>query len=254
MRIAITRPVSPSIVECQLTFQERQPIDFDLANQQHRDYEQCLVALGCKLDRLPAEPDLPDAVFVEDTAVVLGEVAILMRPGAESRRPEVRSVAEKLKTYRRLLRIEPPGTMDGGDVLCVGRQIFVGRSRRTNAAGIAQLQNLVQDYGYCVQAVEIRDCLHLKSAVTQVGRDTLLIDPTRVDPAGFEDFNRIETDPGEHHAANALLVGETVIYPRVHVRTRQRLENYGITIRTVNISELAKAESGVTCSSLVFES
>jgi dimethylargininase len=186
--------------------------------------------------------------------VVLEEVAILTRPGAESRRPEIPSVAEKLQGYRRLLRIEPPGTMDGGDVLCVGKQIFVGNSRRTNAAGITQLQNLLQDFGYRVQAVEIRDCLHLKSAVTQVGRDTLLIDPTRVDPAVFAAYNHIETDPAEHHAANALLVGETVIYPMAHVRTRQRLENYGFTIRTVNISELAKAESGVTCSSLVFES
>jgi dimethylargininase len=254
MRIAITRSVSPSIVDCELTYRERQPIDVDLANQQHRHYEQCLVELGCMLDRLPAEPDLPDAVFVEDTAVVLEEVAILARPGAESRRPELPSVAERLKAYRRLLRIEPPGTMDGGDVLCVGKQIFVGSSRRTNAAGIAQLQSLVQDFGYRVQAADIRDCLHLKSAVTNVGSGTLLVDPTRVDLAVFDGFDCIETDPAEHHAANALLVGETVIYPLAHVRTRQRLEDHGITVRSVDISELAKAEAGVTCSSLVFES
>ena len=254
MRIAITRPVSPSIVDCELTYRERQPIDVDLAIEQHRNYERCLVELGCKLDRLPAEPDLPDAVFVEDTAVVLEEAAILMRPGAESRRPEVQSVAEKLQIYRRLLRIESPGTMDGGDVLCVGRQIFVGLSKRTNEAAIAQLKNLVQDFGYRVQAVAIRDCLHLKSAVTQVGRDALLIDPTRVDASVFEGYNRIETDPAEHHAANALLVGEIVIYPSIHIRTQERLEGHGITVRSVDISELAKAEAGVTCSSLVFQS
>jgi dimethylargininase len=253
MRIAITRPVSPSIVECQLTYRERQPIDVDLAIEQHERYEQCLAELGCKLDRLPAEPDLPDAVFVEDTAVVLDEVAILTRPGSESRRPEVHSVAEKLQAYRRLLRIEPPGTMDGGDVLCVGKTIFVGQSKRTNEEGIAQLQSLVQGFGYRAQAVEIRDCLHLKSAVTRVGRDALLIDPSRVAPAVFEGYNRIETEPAEHHAANALLVGETVIYPQTHVRTRQRLENYGIEVMSLDISELAKAEAGVTCSSLVFE-
>ncbi|MGD8813605.1 MAG: hypothetical protein PVI78_03935 [Anaerolineales bacterium] len=253
MRIAITKPVSPTIVDCQLTYKARQPIDVDLAGRQHRQYEDCLVALSCKLERLPAESDLPDAVFVEDTAVVLDEVAIITRPGAESRRAEIPSIAAKLRTYRPLLRIEAPGTMDGGDVLCVGKRIFVGRSKRTNEEGVAQLRNLLQEFGYLVQAVTIQDCLHLKSSVTQVSEGMLLVDPTRVDPTVFDDFHYIETDPREHHAANALLVGETVIYPKTHTYTRQRLEKAGIRIMSVDISELAKAEAGVTCSSLIFE-
>ncbi len=252
MRIAITRPVSPSIVECQLTFQERDPIDVDLAQAQHRMYEDALSALGCQVERLVAEPDLPDAVFVEDVAVVLDESAILMHPGAEARRPEVRTVAEKLGAYRELRRIEPPGTMDGGDVLRVGKRIYVGSSSRTNEEAISQLRTMLEPFGYAVIGVPIDDCLHLKSAVTQVAHDTLLIDTTWVDPAVFDGFGFIETDPAEHHAANALLIGDCVIYPSAHERTRRRMQESGIVVRSVDVSELAKAEGGVTCCSLIF--
>jgi dimethylargininase len=252
MRIAFTRPVSPSIVDCLLTFQERDPIDVDLAEVQHRMYENALSALGCQVERLPAEPDLPDAVFVEDAAVVLDEVGILMRPGAEARRAEVKTVAEKLGAYRELRRIEPPGTMDGGDVLRVGRKIYVGRSSRTNEEGISQLRAMLEPLGYGVIGIQIDDCLHLKSAVTQVAQDALLIDTTWVDPAIFDGYRHIETDPSEHHAANALLVGDSVIYPTAHERTRRRMEDSGIVVTSVDVSELAKAEGGVTCCSLIF--
>jgi dimethylargininase len=253
MRIAITREVSSSIAECLLTFQSRDPIDVDLARKQHRQYEAALADLGCRVERLPEEPELPDAVFVEDAAVVLDEVAIIMRPGAEVRRLETRTIVEKLRDYRRLLRIEPPGTMDGGDVLRVGKTIYVGHSSRTNEAGIAQMYGMLAPLDYRVQAIEIRDCLHLKAAATQVARNTLLLDPKWVDPAVFDGLEIIETDPAEHHAANALLIGETVIYSQAHPRTRQRLEKAGIAVRSVNVSELAKAEAGVTCCSLIFD-
>lgn len=253
MRIAITRQVSASIAECLLTFQAREPIDVDLARKQHLQYEACLADIGCRIERLPEEPELPDAVFVEDAAVVLKEVAIIMHPGAEARRAETITVEEKLRNYRRLLRIEPPGTMDGGDVLCVAKLMFVGLSGRSNEAGIAQMRGLLEPLGYRVHTVEIKDCLHLKATATQVANNTLLIDPKWVDPALFEGFEVIETDPAEHHAANALLVGETVVYSAAHARTRQRLEKAGITVRIVDVSELAKAEAGVTCCSLIFD-
>ena len=251
MLIAITRQVSSSIAECLLTFQARDPIDVDLAREQHRQYEACLATLGCRVERLPEEPDLPDAVFVEDAAVVLDEVAIIMRPGAEARRPETTTVAEKLREYRRLQRIEPPGTMDGGDVLCVGKALYVGLSSRTNEAGITQLRALLKPFGYRVQSVAIEDCLHLKSAVTQVARSTLLVDRQWVDPAVFDGLDVIETDPDEHHAANALLIGETVVYPEANSRTLQSLEMAGIAVMSVDITELAKAEGAVTCCSLM---
>jgi len=253
MRIAITRQVSSSIADCLLTFQARDPIDVDLARKQHQQYEAALADLGCRVERLPPAPELPDSVFVEDAAVVLDEVAILMHPGAEARRPEVATVAEKLRDYRRLLQIEPPGTMDGGDVLRVGKTLFVGHSSRTNEAGIAHMRSLLQPFGYRVQAVDTTECLHLKSAAALVAQSTLLIDPKWIDPAVFDGLELIETDPDEHHAANALLIGETVVYPLAHARTRQRLEKAGITVRSVDVSELAKAEGGVTCCSLIFE-
>ncbi|HYI00361.1 N(G),N(G)-dimethylarginine dimethylaminohydrolase, partial [Hyalangium sp.] len=194
---------------------------------------------------------MPDAVFIEDVAVVLDEVAVLTRPGAESRRAEVLSVAEVLARHRPLRTLEAPGTLDGGDVLRVGRTLYVGQSERTNAAGTVQLRGHVAGFGYEVRPVPIRGCLHLKSAVTQVADDTLLVQPAWVDPVAFAGFRVIEVDPGEEHAANALWVGGGVVYPACFPRTQQRLEDAGIAVTPVDVSELQKAEGAVTCCSLV---
>ncbi len=136
MLIALTRSVPPSIDNCELTHLRREPINYGRAAEQHTGYEKGLVVLGCTIQRLPSLPDLPDSVFVEDTAVVLPELAIIARPGAESRRFEVTSVAEALRPHYPLTFIEPPGTLDGGDVLLIGSTIYVGDSTRTNAEGI----------------------------------------------------------------------------------------------------------------------
>lgn len=254
MRYALTRAVPPSLARCELTHQARQPIDAALAATQHEAYERALDALGCTVQRLPEEPDLPDSVFVEDVAVVLDEVAVITRPGAASRRAEVASVAEALRPYRPLLSIEPPGTLEGGDVLRLGQVLYVGLSTRSNAAGIEQLQTHLRPFGYEVRAVPLRGCLHLKSAVTRVGERTLLLNPEWVDPGSFEGYEYVEVDPAEPAAANALLVGGEVVMPSAHPRTRRRLEDRGIVVRPVDVSELAKAEAGVTCCSLIFES
>lgn len=141
MLIAITREISPSIVRCELTHLQREPIDFTLAQTQHHRYEECLAELGCKVVSLPAEPDLPDSVFVEDTALALDELAVILNPGAASRRPETASIAKALEHYRKLLYLGDSGTIDGGDVLRVGRSIFVGLTTRSNPPGIEQLQH-----------------------------------------------------------------------------------------------------------------
>jgi dimethylargininase len=252
MHIAITRDVSPGIEHCELTHLERQPIDVDVARAQHWQYESCLAELGCEVHRLPAEPDLPDSVFVEDTAIVLDELAIITRPGAESRRAETASVARALEAYRELHAIEPPGTLDGGDVLRVGRVLYVGLSSRSSREGIKQLRALVEPSGYTVQPVEITGCLHLKSAVTQVGENTLLVNRDWVDVGAFGGLELVDVAPSEQMGANALLIGQMVIYPSAYERTRERLEGLGIATRTVDASELAKAEGGVTCCSLIF--
>lgn len=253
MQIAITRKVSSAMARCELTHLERSPIDLRRATEQHERYEACLRSLGCDVRSLPEEPELPDSVFLEDAAVVLDEVAIVTRPGAESRRAETESIAQALAPHRRLLRIEAPCTLDGGDVLLFGRTIYVGRTSRSNDAGIAQLAKLAGSHGYRVDPVEVKHCLHLKTAVTQVAENTLLINSRMVERAIFGDVEFVEVDPAEPHAGNALLLDETVVYPSVHEKTRRRLEERGIRVAAVDVSEMLKAEGGVTCCSLVFE-
>jgi dimethylargininase len=252
MWIAVTREVSPALGDCELSYVPREAIDVARAGAQHHDYQRALEILGCRLLTLPAEPDLPDSVFVEDVAIVLDEVAVLTRPGALSRRAEVASVAEVLRGYRSVLAIAAPGTLDGGDVLRVGRTLYVGESARSNAEGIAQLRELLAGHGYAVQGVPTRGCLHLKSAVTPLGDDTLLLQPEWVDRDRFADFRVIEVDPAEPHAANVLRIGDALVMPASFPRTRQRLLDAGFQVTAVDVSELQKAEGAVTCCSLVF--
>jgi dimethylargininase len=251
VHIAITRGVSASIGACELTHVERQPIDLERARAQHRAYEAALTRAGCRVDSLPALDDQPDSVFVEDVAIVLDEIAIVTRPGAESRRPETAHIAPVLANYRRVTFIQPPGTLDGGDVLCIGRRIFVGRSGRSNESGIEQLRAVAWPYGYTVTAVPVSGCLHLKSAITEVAPMVVLVNPAWVDGAAFGQVSVIEIDPEEPCAANGLLVNGRLIYPESFPRTRRRLEAAGIAIEPVDVSELQKAEGAVTCCSLV---
>jgi dimethylargininase len=251
VQIAITRGVSAAIAACELTHLERQPIDLDRARAQHRAYEAALGRAGCRVEPLPALDDLPDSVFVEDAAVVLDEIAIVTRPGAESRRPETTHIAPVLAGYRRVTFIREPGTLDGGDVLRLGRRIFVGVSGRSDEHGIEQLRAVAWPYGYTVTSVLVSGCLHLKSAVTEVAPGTILVNAAWVDPAVFGQPRVLEVDPGEPYAANGLLVGGRLIYPESFPRTRARLEAAGIVIEPVDVSELQKAEGAVTCCSLI---
>ena len=249
----MTREISPAFARCELTHLAREPIDVARAEAQHLAYERALAALGCRIVSLPAEPDLPDSVFIEDAAVVIDELAVITRPGAPSRRPETASVARALAAHRPLAEIAAPGTLDGGDVLRLGRRVLVGRSGRSNDAGIAQLAALLQPHGYTVEGLHVSGCLHLKSAVTQIAADAVLLDPDWVDPAAFAHWRVVEVDPGEPYAANALLIGDTAIYPAAFPRTVARLERAGVHLVTLDVSELAKAEGAVTCCSIIFD-
>jgi dimethylargininase len=252
-RIAITRGVSTTIDACELTHVARTPIDVVLAREQHAAYESCLASLGCEIRPIPADDRYPDAVFIEDTAIVLDELAVITRPGAESRRGELDAVAAVLAEYRTLLRIEAPATLDGGDVLQLDDVLYVGRTARTTDEGIAQLRDLIAPYGYRIVGVEVDGCLHLKTAVTRVGVNALLINRRWVSPSIFDGWRIIDVDDSEPAAANALRIGESVIYPQEMTRTRRKLEAEGIEVRTVPAGELAKAEGGVTCCSLIFK-
>jgi dimethylargininase len=250
--IALTRNVSLSINQCELTHLERSLIDVERAQAQHERYEEALTLIGCAIERLPPCPDLPDAVFVEDTAVVVDEIAVIANPGAPSRRPETVTVQEALACHRQLAQIEPPGTLDGGDVLRAGRRLWVGLSGRSNRAGVDQLASALRPFGYQVAGIELTSCLHLKTAVCQVAPDTVLLNRRWVDPSHFAGLEIIDVDETEPFAANALLVGEKLIHAASHVRTREMLEKRGFGVVPVDVSELAKAEAGVTCCSIIF--
>lgn len=250
---AITRAPSPNLAACELTHLERVEIDAERAAAEHDAYEQVLEELGCTVERLPAEPDLPDSVFVEDTALVLPELAVITRPGAVSRRPETESIARALGRYRPLHHIDEPGTMDGGDVLRIERRLLVGLTSRTNAEAVEQLRQILEPFGYQVEGVEVHGCLHLKSAASWLGGEAVLLNPDWVDGKHFAGLRCIEVDPGEPHAANVLQVNGTLVCPAAQVRTHERLERSGYPVRAVDITELAKAEAGMTCSSLVFD-
>ncbi|HEX3578628.1 MAG TPA: arginine deiminase family protein [Thermoanaerobaculia bacterium] len=251
--IAITRGVSATIDDCELTHMARTPIDVVRAREQHAAYESVLASLGIEIRRIPADDRYPDAVFIEDTAIVLDELAVMTRPGAQSRRGELGAVEAVLAEYRTIVRIEAPATIDGGDVLQLDDVLYVGRSLRTTDEGIAQLRGLTAPYGYRVVAVDVSGCLHLKSAVTRVSGDALLMNRRWVSPANFDGWRIIDVDGAEPSAANALRIGESVIFPEELRRMRRKLEAEGIEVIAVPAGELAKAEGGVTCCSLIVQ-
>jgi dimethylargininase len=252
MLTAITREVSGSINDCELSFHARQPIDVAKAIAQHKAYRDCLAELGVQIVSLPAEPKLPDAVFVEDPAVVVDEVAIISIMGAPSRRSEARSLADALSRYRPIKFLVEPATLDGGDVLRVGRRVFAGLSQRTNCEGIAQLREMLRAFDYEVQPVEVKGCLHLKSACSYVGNNTLLINRSWIDAERFRGFELMDVPDDEPAAGNALLIKDVVIIPASFPKTRASLEERGLRVRTIDLSELQKADAGVTCTSLIF--
>jgi dimethylargininase len=256
---AITRAVSPSLTNCELTFVDRQPIDLAKAQSQHHAYEDLLAKLGAKVISLPAEPSLPDSMFVEDPAIVLDELAVILPLGTKSRQPEAASLAKALAPFRKLAYITPPGAIEGGDVLRIDRTLYVGQTTRTNPEGIRQLAAILAPHNYKVIPVAVTGCLHLKSAVTYIGTPgtastpALLANRQWFDTTPFANFQWIDVDPSEPHAANALALADTVIFPASFPKTRARIESAAFHVTPIDISELQKAESGLTCSSLLFQ-
>ncbi|NQU49101.1 MAG: dimethylargininase [Planctomycetes bacterium] len=249
--VAITREVSRSIRDCQLTHLARHPIDLERARRQHIGYITALTESGWEVHNLPEEPELPDSVFVEDTAVVLDGLAVLTHPGSESRRPEVKSIATALSTLLPVASISSSAILDGGDVLVAGRRVFVGMSSRSNHAGAAELAELVKPLGYEVEAVTVTSCLHLKSAVTAIDSDTLLINPKWVSPNLFEGYKHVEVHPDESDGANCVDLGGTVLYGDAYPKTKRRIQAAGFDVTAIAMDELAKAEGAATCCSLL---
>lgn len=250
---ALTRAVSPALEACELTWRSREIIDIQKAIEQHDVYERALAELGLHVISLPAEPDLPDATFVEDPLVVVDEVAIVTRMGAVSRRPEGESLAAAISPFRPVRRLREPATLEGGDVMRIGRDMFVGLSSRTNEAGIAQLRAELEPFGYHVHRIDVLGCLHLKSACCSLGDGKILANPAWLDLARLREFEIVTVADDEPAAANVLRISDTILMPASFPRTEEILRRRGFNIKTIDISELIKAEAAVTCSSVIFE-
>jgi len=249
---ALTRGVSPALARCELTFLDREPIDVARAVAQHRAYADALAGLGLDVLGLPADPAFPDSCFVEDVAVAVDELAVMTSPGAASRRGELPAVEAALSRDRTIARIAPPARLDGGDVMVVGRRVFVGRSHRTDAAGAEALASALLPFGYEVIPVPVTGALHLKTAVTPLDAGTLLVNPDWLEAAPLAGFDLVPIDPAEPFAANVLAVAGRVLAHSGFKRTLETLDARGYSLLPVDISEFLKAEAGVTCLSIVY--
>ena len=251
MLTAITRKPAQSVNDCELSFSEKQKVNYEVACEQHDSYEQILRELGCRVVTLPAKDEFPDSVFVEDTAVVFDEIAILCSPGAESRRGEVDSIESVLSEYRETARIRPPAFIDGGDVLTVGKTIFIGNSGRTNRAGFEAFSTIAGRFDYSSKRVKVDGVLHLKSAVSALDDETVLLNSDWLDVAHFKDFKILEVR--EELAADHLRLGENLVASSSYPYTLQVVRDAGYHVTEVEISEFEKMEAAVTCMSLVFK-
>lgn len=251
MLYAITHIPSSKLQHCELTFVQSEPINIQLAYAQHQAYCAMLERCGAKVMTLLENETLPDCVFVEDPIIVLDEVAILTSMGVASRREESQAMEAFFKVYRTVERVELPARIEGGDVLKIGKTLFVGESARTNLQGIEALKSIVEPFGYTVIAVKVTGCLHLKTGVTALDDTTVLINAEWVDVKAFEGFTQIKVDPSEPFGGNVLKIGTTLCMNEAFPRTLSLVKNLGYTVESVNISEFVKAEAGLTCMSVL---
>ena len=250
--LAITHAPSLKLEQGERTHIGRTTIDFARTCCQHEAYCQMLRDCGAEVRVLDVNRELPDSVFVEDTAIVLDEVAVLASMGVESRRAEIPGIELELQKHREVECITLSATIEGGDVLRVGRTLLVGMSSRTNRAGSSQLAAVVRRHGYKVITVSVNGCLHLKTACTALPDETLMVNPAWLDLEALRGFHRVAVPESEPWAANVALVGSAVCLAAEHKRTAEVIHDRGFDVRTVELAEFAKAEGGVTCLSLLF--
>jgi dimethylargininase len=254
VRVALTREPSSSLVAGERTFRAREPIDLETVRSQHAAYRHTLAECGARVITLPALDHLPDAVFVEDTAVVLDEAALLLPMGVDSRRAEPSEVAGELARWREIVPLPEGCRVEGGDVVRLGRTLYVGRTGRTEELGIRALAAAAAPRGYRVIPVEVSGCLHLKSACSALDDRTILANPEWIDASAIEAERVIAVPSGEPDAANVLAIGGAVLLQAGCPRTAERVARAGFAVRVVDVSELAKAEGSLTCLSLLFDS
>jgi dimethylargininase len=249
---AITRSPGPELARCQLTHVDRLSIDVDRALAQHRAYQDALRGVGIQVVQLPSNPDLPDGVFVEDTAVVLDEVAVITSPSPLSRRREWPAVEAALHPFRRIVRLPVGACLEGGDVVCLGRTLFVGLSSRTGEAGLRALEEVVRPFGYAVTPVRVGGCLHLKSACCTLDGETLLVNRAWLEAGALVGVRLVDVPTEEGSGANVLALRNATLVSAAAPRTAELLHGLGHAVVILDVSELHKAEAGLTCMSLVF--
>lgn len=251
LRAICRRPSLAGLDRCELSHVDREPVDGERLLEQHAAYVAALEQAGAEVQVLPALDGFPDALYVEDTAIVLDEVAVITRPGAESRQGETESIAEALSEHRELIRVEAPGTVDGGDVCATDGVVYVGWSDRTNHPGLKQLAHLLLPHGHMVKAVEVKGCLHMKSAMTRLEEERLLVCSSRLNLERVQGMELVEVPMEEPDGANVLALGNHVIASNAYPRTNEMLAGLGYTMIELDLSELHKMEAATTCPSLI---
>ena len=252
MLLALTHLPSPKLQECELTFLDSEPICLEKAQSEHQAYRAMLERCGAKVIVLDESLECPDSVFVEDPIIVFDEVAILTSMGVESRRAESDAMARAISKYRTLEKITLPAKIEGGDVLKIGKKIFVGESPRTNIEGIKALEAIIKPFGYSVIPVKVTGCLHLKTGVTALDEKTIIVNASWLDANAFEGFTRIDVPSDEPFGANVLKIGDTLCMNEAFPKSMALVKSLGYKVDSCNISEFVKAEAGLTCMSVPF--
>jgi dimethylargininase len=253
MMLALTHAVPTNTDQVEVSFIKREAINHELALRQHDAYCLALERHGVKVKKLTANAAHPDACFVEDLAIVIDEVAVITSMGVASRRDEPQVLVPELAPYRELAQIHPPATLEGGDVLRLGKNLFVGLTRRTNIEGIKALSQILTLHGYKIIPVEVNGCLHLKTACTAIDEETVLLNPRCVVPESFGTYKQLFVPAGEESAANTLRVGETVFLDAAFPRTWELINQHYNRVEALDISEFRKMEAGLSCLSILFE-
>ena len=246
---ALVRPPGISFPQAISNHPQKTGINYFTALKQHQNYVSTLKQIGGKILSLPPENSLPDSTFVEDTAFVFGETAFLCSAKEKSRRNEVESVAKILKDHLKLLQLKP--YLDGGDILSTPEAIYVGLTSRTNAKAAKFLSKQICKKMVCIPVIK---GLHLKSAVSYLGNNILLISPERVETSAFKNFKWIEEEERDSYAANCLALGNRVIMPAGFQKVNEKIRQYGFETIELEMSEFEKADGGVTCLSLIISS
>jgi dimethylargininase len=252
MLTVVTHLPSPALQECELTFLDSETINIEKARKEHDQYCSMLSECGAQVIKLEDNLSLPDSVFVEDPVIVFDEVAVLTSMGVESRRKELPVLQKFFAQHRHIERISLPAQIEGGDVLKIGRKIFVGNSQRTNEKGITALRNIIEPLGYTVIPVKVTGCLHLKTGCTALDDSTILLNPDWVESRQFSGYNLIKTLPEEPFGANVLPIKDTICMNAAFPQTIEMVKSLGYTVAETDITEFVKAEAGLTCMSVPF--